>query len=331
MSHITLETAAELLATKGRVLILTHARPDGDTLGSAFGLRYALEAAGREARVCCADEVPPRLRFLTEGQADLRAETVEDFSPDAVVALDTAELSLMGENAALYGERIDLKIDHHPKGAAYAAHNHIDGESAATGELIYTLVRELERLGAGKMTAQAAGALYAAIASDTGCFRYSNVTPHTLRTAAALMEAGADFVDCNRRLFESCTREEMQAERLALNGMHWHRNESVVSFCVSNEMKQENGLSDDSFSGIVSMLREMEGVELAIVLRELNAKPMHYKVSMRSGERIFADKLCARFGGGGHARAAGAEIVAETAEQAEDAVIRGVLEELEHA
>ena len=321
---VTLSEAAKLISRSKKPLIICHARPDGDTLGSAFGLAAALSGFV-DARVICADAVPKRLAFITGGESDLRSERLKDFSPDMIIALDTAETSLMGKYGSYYGGAVDLKIDHHPGGSKYAENNHIDGTAGATGELVYGLVCELEALGAARLTREASTALYAAVSDDTGGFRYSNVTARTMRIGAALMDAGADTVSVNHRLFECRSLSEMTALRIALDGMNVHRGGTVVSLAVSNAVKQENGLRDDDLGNVVNILREIDGIELAVFIRQLTEDEGKFKVSMRSAESVDASALCAEFGGGGHARAAGATVSADSAEEAEYKVIQKVL------
>ena len=321
---ITLSEAARLISENRRLLVISHARPDGDTLGSAFGLCRAL-CDGIEAKMICADDIPRRLQFLSDRETSLREERLMDFSPDMIIAVDAAETALMGIYGANYSGAIDLKIDHHPGGSPYAKYNHIDGTAAATGELIYELILELERLGKAKLTEAAATALYTAISDDTGGFRYSNVTPKTMRIGAALMEAGANTVFVNHRLFECRTLGEITAQKLALDRMRLHRKGTAVSLTVTNEMKKENGLTDEDLGGVVSMLREIEGVELAVYIRQLSDQPNKFKISMRSGESVSSNALCRELGGGGHERAAGATVTAETPEEAEYNVMSRVL------
>ncbi len=175
--NITLKDAAAMLAEKQNILILCHIRPDGDTLGSGYGLKNALEALGKKATVLCGDKIPKRLEFITSCQ-----ELSENEEYDLICAVDAAETHMLGVYGEKYAEKIDLKIDHHPSGFPYGKFNHIDGSAGATGELIYKVISFLEELTGQKCLVPAsATALYAAITSDTGCFQYSNVTSETLR------------------------------------------------------------------------------------------------------------------------------------------------------
>ena len=330
MSNITLSAAASLIAEKRKILILTHGHPDGDTLGSAYGLKQAI-AKYCDARVLCVDQIPDRLKFITEGETDLHEERIGDFSPELIMAVDVAELHLMGVYGAHYAGAIDLKIDHHVNGSEYARYNYIEGDTAACGEIIYKLVRELEKLNSAKLTPEAASALYAAVSSDTGSFRFSNTTSDTLRIAADLIDAGADTENVNHRLYESKSANEVVAAKLTLNGMNICRQGTMVVFSITNKLKEENGLTDEDFGGVIDILREIDGVELAVTIRQLTDKPEKFRISMRSCGDIKANELCGMFEGGGHVKAAGGSLVSDSPENAEYTVIHRVLDVIGYA
>ena len=325
MSDVSIIEAAKILASANKILLLTHARPDGDTLASAYGLKYALEASGKHiVNVTNADEIPKRLMFISEMKEDIRKEKYKEFSPDIIVSIDVAELHLLGDYCSTYTDKVDLKIDHHPNGALFGKKNYIDGTASAVGEIVYDIICELEKTEDAKLTSQSATLIYAAIISDSGCFKYSNTTPKTLRMAAELIERGADFTDVVYRLFQIRTIRETVALRAALNHLNVYRNGSILVVTLTNEMKEEEHITDDDFSAIVSLLKEIEGVDLAIVLKQVTEEPYKYKISMRSSARVSASQLCELLGGGGHERAAGALITADNPEDAEYKVIETV-------
>lgn len=317
---VTLKQAAGILAEKDNILILCHIRPDGDTLGSGYGLKFALEALGKRAKVLCDDNIPARLSFIGE-----KEESGEDENFDLVCAVDAAETHMLGVYGEKYADRIDLKIDHHPSGFPYGKFNHIDGSAGATGELIYKVITHLEELTAQKcLVEKAATALYAAVASDTGCFRYSNVTSDTMRIAGALMDAGADQFNVCFRLFSLKTHSELNAKRCMLSRLEYHFGGKLAFALFTNADKEEYGITDEDFGGLVSDMREIEGVELAITARQDTKEPTKFKVSMRSGETVNSSDLCALFGGGGHARAAGCAVLANSPKEAKQAILEKI-------
>ncbi len=323
MSNITIKDAAKMLSEAQNILLVSHIRPDGDTLGSAFGLKTAMEACGHKVNVICADEIPQRLRFLTEAKSELREGDIRGFKPDIVCSVDAAEPELMGD----YGyrnQKFDLKLDHHARGSEYAKFNYIEGDSAACAEVIFKVIRELEAIGHAKLTPWTATSLYAALTSDTGCFKYSSVTSQTMRIAAELIDAEADCETVCRRLFETRSVNETVATRMMLNNLNMYRSGTMAVITISNEMKEENGLSDEDLGGLGAYLREIEGIQLAIVIKQSSDDPYKFRISMRSGPEVDASRMCEIFGGGGHARAAGASISADSPEDAEYKITEAV-------
>lgn len=325
MNNITLKEAADMLRNHDNILILTHISPDGDTLGCAYALKHSLPQ--KKAAVVCDDKLPERLRFICEDADSLSPDTLpEDFEPGLIISVDTATAVLAGAYGKALAEKgaIDIKIDHHPMSEEFARYNYIDTDASSCGEIILDLVGYLSPLNKA-----AAEALYAAISSDTGSFRYSNVTPETHRKAAVLLSEGIDNADISKRLFESKTQNEMRAMRVALESLKFYRGGSVASVCFTNEMKLRNTLSDEDIGDITSIPRQIKGVELGITIKQKEDNPREFRISMRSEKTIAANALCALFGGGGHLRAAGAMIEAESGDEAERMIIGRVLAELE--
>ncbi len=323
MSSVTIKEAALILSNSEKILLLTHVRPDGDTLGSAFALKHALQACGHTVNVACDDNIPKRLQFITEGRQSLFENDYTDFTPDLVCAVDCAELELIGS----YGQRekqIDLKLDHHPNGALYAKSNYIDGTRASCGEIIYDVIRALEELGHARLTPESANALYAAVSSDTGCFKYSNVRSSTMRIAADLIDAGAKHDEICKLLFDTVTTSELSAQKMLLNNYRLFFENKVAILTVSNKMKKENGLSDEDLGNLGGYLREIEGVELSVVIKQSEKDEQNFRISARSGANVRASDICKLFGGGGHARAAGASLNALSPNEAEEKIISAV-------
>ena len=268
----------------------------------------------------CGDKIPKRLEFITSAQ-----EPTENEEYDLVCAVDAAETHMLGVYGEKYADKIGLKIDHHPTGSLYGRSNHIDGSASATGELIFKVIKFLEEVTGNKcLTPEAATALYAAITSDTGCFQYSNVTSDTLRISADLIDAGADKFGVCYRLFALKTMSEINAQRCMLSRMKFYCGGKLCFALFTNEDKAEYGIIDEDFGGLVSAMREIEGVDLAITARQDSSEPTKFKVSMRSSENVNASDLCALFGGGGHARAAGCAVTAASPKEAEQAILEKI-------
>lgn len=289
------ETAARLLK-QDDILILCHRNPDGDTLGSGYGLHFALKQLGKRSRVLCSDPIPPKMEYL-KGK-----ESFSDFSPRFVVTVDIADEQLFGDALSSYRGKVDLAIDHHPSNSLFAKETLLHAEAAATCEIIYHLLLEM----GVTVTQQIADCLYTGIATDTGCFKFANVTPDTHRIAASLIEIGCQFQQINKRLFQSKTLGMMELERQVLNTLEFHDENRIALICVSLQMLRETGVSEAELDGISGIPRQIEGVQVGVTIKERTQN--EYKLSVRSSELLDASKFCALFGGGGHARAAGCTI-----------------------
>lgn len=322
MNNISLKKAADMLLSHNNILVLTHNSPDGDTLGSAFAIKYTL--LQKNIMVVCDDNLPERLRFICDNAESLRPERLpRDIIPDFIVSVDTASLALAGGYGKTLVGKIDLKFDHHPMSEEFAMYNYVDTRAAACGEIIFDLIGYL-----GNLNKNTAEVLYAAISSDTGCFKYRNVTADTHRKTAVLLDTDIDHSDINTKLFENKSFKEMTAARVALESIKFYRNNSVASICFTNAMKEIYDLNDEDIGDISSIPRSITGVVLGVVLKQKQDDPRVYKISMRSGPTVAANDLCAMFGGGGHLRAAGGFIEADNGEEAEKTVMERVLSAL---
>ena len=308
-SAVSLERASELLRRAKNILIICHKHPDGDTLGSALGLRSVLSRIGVRAEVICGDPPPPRFAFMTE----IKSEPSPDFSPDLTVTVDVASTGLLGKLEEKYADKIDLKLDHHAVGAPFAKENYVDAKAAGCGEIIFELSKLLLE---DTLPKDAMDMLYLAISADSGGFRFTNTTPRTLRIAAELMEAGADTAEINRILFESRTPSEVRAISAAYSGMRYYLNGTAALTVFTNEIKKELDITDDDISAVSGLSREIAGVTLGMTLRQSSEDPGKYKLSLRTVAPVDAAFICSKLGGGGHVRAAGAEFAAASPEEA---------------
>lgn len=295
---------------EGKTVILCHAHPDGDAIGSAEGLRLVLKAMHMEAVCVCADPVPAYLQSIAEIPFLCCPDRDEMPEYDNLFCVDTAQAYLLG-GLGDWAPDVDLRLDHHMTGDNFAAFNFVDSTASATGEIIFRLAKLL-----GVMNRQIAAALYAAIASDTGCFRYSNTTAETLRIAAALLETGIDASEINTALFESKELSLVKATAMGINRMKLVHGGKVALLLFTEKMKQEGGFTDDDLTDIVAAMREIAGVELAVLIRQSSKRSGEFRISTRSKSAFDCTTLCGIFGGGGHLRAAGATVFAPTPAEA---------------
>lgn len=295
---VTLEEAAKLLTERDKILILNHAHPDGDTLGCGYALCHALLSMGKQVSVLCEDEIPKVFAFVQNGIPKM------EFEPEYIVAVDIATVELMGKGVGeRFGDKVDLCIDHHGTNKMYADKVLLDDTAAAACEIVYSLI---ETMGV-PFTKQMADCLYLGISTDTGCFRYSNVTSTTMRKAAALMDLGADCARINREIFETKSRTFAKLERLALNSVEMHFDDLFATVTVTQEMFRESGCGEDEFDRIAAIPRQIEGVLVGAAIREL--KTGGYKMSIRTNPPMNAAEIAGRMNGGGHPAAAGCTLM----------------------
>ncbi len=318
----SLDEVCRALAEPKSTLILFHVRPDGDAVGSAFALKLLLEEAGSRCFCMCANEVPQRLAFISEGiqKSALREALPEDFVPERILTVDTAAATQLGDLYAIYGGQIDLAIDHHSKGEPYSD-SFVLEDAAAAGEIVFDLSREFLARGIiKKLPEKLDFCLYAAISSDTGCFKYSNVTPRTHIRSAELMNAGIDTAKINQLLFDSKSMEVLAVEKAGLETLKlYHRRKIAVVFFTYN-MKEELGVLDEHLETLIDVARSVEGVEVAVAIRQ-PTKEKTFRVSTRSAGSVDVSVVCTHFGGGGHVRASGCTVVADSIGHVADLVV----------
>ncbi len=308
---LTVQQTAELLRSFDNILILTHVRPDGDTVGCAAALCAGLRTLGKTAYL-----LPNPGLTNTTAPYFAPYSAPEDFVPEKVVSTDIATVNLFPENAKPYIGRIDLAIDHHPSFEGFGKANIVRPEAAACGELIYDILREL-----GPITPEMALPLYVAVSTDTGCFAYNNTTANTHAVAAALIAAGIDYKTVNKVFFRTKTRKRMALEADMLSNMEFFDRERVVFLYVPMSLMQRLEATESDAEELSSLGGQIEGTDCAVTFREL--RPDVWKMSVRTGERINATRVCAMLGGGGHAAAAGCTVEAPL-----DEVKRRILESI---
>lgn len=291
--------AAEILRTHRRWIVASHMNPDGDTLGSAIALKQLLRALGHEVRHFCPDPTPRAYDFLSgAGEVETSLPTGEGWG---LATLDAAELGRFGDR---WVERLGafdplVVIDHHISNKAFGTHNLILPQDAATGEVVFRLFEHFD----ADIDDVAANALYAAIVTDTGSFRYDGTSPLTHRIAARLVECGVRPGWINQQLFERITPTTMRLQSMALAQAQFTADGRIAFTYVSRPMLSEARATDEECEGIVERLRSIDGVDTAIFVRELADGRL--KASLRSKGLVDVNAVAGKFGGGGHVRASG--------------------------
>ncbi len=291
--RVTVSQAVALLREADRILILTHHFPDGDTLGSGYALCRALHSLGKQARVVCSDPIPQKYAYMWEGMEE------QDFVPAFVCAVDVADANLLGDKLQPYAEQTELCIDHHASHRSYEKRLLLDAEMGANAMLILQVIEEL----GVTVDVGMADCLYTGIATDTGCFKYSNTTPLAHRMAAQLMELGAHAEPINRAMFDIKSRARIALEQQALQSIQFYAEGRIAVMKITEEMMKTSGACEGDMEGLSPLPRQIEGVWVGATLRR--KADGSYKVSVRTGSHADASEICTLLGGGGHARAAG--------------------------
>ena len=306
----TVEEAARWLLARDHYLILTHRRPDGDAVGCAIALCLGLRSIGKDVWIWENPQFTPRYAPRLAGL------TRQDVPQDAVlVAVDMASEGLLPFGGEQFAGKTRLCLDHHPSNTGYAAETLVQPECGGCGELIWDLLLALK----AEITPAMAEAVYIAISTDTGCFRFGNTTARTFRTAAQAVEHGADIAPINRTLFEIKTRGRLQLEARIMEHMEFYADGRVAICCLPQTWVEELQVTEDDLDSISGFPRTIEGVEIGVMIR--NSEPGKAKLSVRTAPGYDASAYCARLGGGGHAAAAGCAVPG-TLEDGKNAILQ---------
>ena len=298
-------------------LILCHRNPDPDTLGSAFGLKAILEHYGSSVKVACCDNTT-RLTFITENAS---LEYHED-NYERLIAVDVASPMQLGELSFL-AEKTNLIIDHHAMNTRFS--DYYEDFCGACCEIIFELGKSLQIL--DKLPKHYFESVYAGISGDTGCFKYSNTTEKTMLYGAEIISYGIDFAEINRLIFDTKTIGEIKGQELAYKNMKLLCDGKLAISMFTKKMRDENGITDEDIGDIVNCIRSIEGVMVAVTIKQTTKDENKYSISSRSNCEIDVASACAQIGGGGHIRAAGATLIANSPSEAEATIIK-LFEEL---
>jgi len=295
---ISIAETAQWLQKRDDFLIITHRRPDGDTLGCAGALAQGLREIGKTAYVLYNPEVTPRYTRCVED-----CWAADDYTPKTIIVVDTASIDLFTKNALAYKDNISLCIDHHSSNTKYADFVCLDSTYASCGEIVYEILMSISK----KISETTAERLYVAVSTDTGCFSFGNTTSNTLSVAARLVDAGAPIKYLNKILFRTKTMGRVKIEGLINTGMEFHFDGKVAIVAITREMMELSDADEDDLDDIATIAGSIEGVGIGITIRELSSIN-DCKISVRAMPQYNANEICKRFGGGGHQSAAGASI-----------------------
>lgn len=315
MTKLTTNETAAFLAGHDNYIILTHIRPDGDTIGCAAALCRGLRQLGKTAHVLENKGISDHFRWLHNG---LTTDTVGE--NDCIVSVDVASPGMLHEDFQVYLDRVQLRIDHHGSATSFTPLELVDAGSAACAEIIYDLLLQM----GVTLDADIAEAVYVGTSTDTGCFRYANTTAHTFATAAACASAGARIYQLNQDLFETNTLARLRMQGWIVDNMKLLRGGAMCVCAIPRSVEQSMGVTGDDMDNISSFPRTVAGVCMAATLREADNGDV--KLSVRAIPGYDAAAVTVRFGGGGHKGAAGATMKLPL-DQAAQAVEQAMLEE----
>ena len=290
---LTRTEVADYLEKHDHYCILTHRRPDGDTVGSAVGLCLGLRAMDKDAVVLYNPEITPRYEPLLEGLT-----VKEPREGDLIVAVDVAEDHMLPKAHGYLRNSVDLRIDHHGGNREFTPKSLVDPQSASCAEIIWDILGELDI----QMDEKIAEAIYVGTATDTGCFRYANTDVHTFDCAADCAAAGADIFGWNQLLFETHSLEKLRLQGWMAENVKIFSEGKLAVCALPREVEERIGVNEDDMGNLSSFIRSIEGVCMAGLLREAEDG---CKISLRAIPGWDAAAVCAMFGGGGHAGAAG--------------------------
>lgn len=314
MMNLNLNETVEYLKEHDGYMLVTHIRPDGDTLGSAAALCHILRSIGKTAYVYDNPQTTVRYEKWTRPYI-----VPSDFEPTTVIGVDLASERLYPQELP-EDTVFDLCIDHHPTNTGYAERLFCLPDRASCGEIILLLAKEL-----GCLDEETATLLYIAVSTDCGCFVYGNTTADTHRAAAELIDAGADYKPLNVSLFRQQSFSRLMLEGLVFSEMRQYADGKVNVAVVTLEMMARAGATEDDCDDLASLAGRVEGSYVSATIRELG--PKECKISLRSGDAFDCSAVCALHGGGGHRMASGCTIY-EDVDTARDILVREILEAL---
>ncbi len=295
------------------VAIFPHVNEDPDALGSCFAFAAMLRKMNKKATIYVSGKIEKRLSFIGTDYVIYHDGIEHDH--DLCACLDCGDIERISNRRAMFDEIANsVNIDHHFTNTRFADANYVDGNASATGEILFEL---FSRMGL-KPDDDIAKSLYIAISSDTGCYKYSNVTPKTMRTAASLLEYDFDHAEIARLLFdcESINAVKLRAE--VMSSVKQYEDGMITLVITDEKIGSKYGLEKQDIPNLVDIPRRIEGCEIAVCLKRVDDG---FRLNLRSNGDADVAEVAVEFGGGGHVRAAGATVLIKDADAAEKAVV----------
>ncbi|MBR0088604.1 MAG: bifunctional oligoribonuclease/PAP phosphatase NrnA [Clostridia bacterium] len=303
------------------VAIITHVNEDPDTIGSCFAFQKMLRKMGKEAVIYVSGKIEDRLSFMGSDYVTYRSGIQHNH--DLCACLDCGDLGRIGERKTLFDEiGNSINIDHHMTNTCFADANLVDGKASAAAEIVTLLFREMGL----ELDNDIAKDLYTAICSDTGCFKYSSVTPKTMRIAADLLEYDFDHAEIARLLFDTESLAAMKLKAEVSGTVKSYADGKITLVTADEKDGEKYGILPEDIPNLIEIPRCVEGTEIAVCIKKTAGG---YRINLRSNGEADVAAVATALGGGGHCKAAGGTIQAENMDEAERIVIAGCLKALE--
>ncbi|MDD4569046.1 MAG: bifunctional oligoribonuclease/PAP phosphatase NrnA [Tepidanaerobacteraceae bacterium] len=289
-----------LIETNSNFIVTSHISPDGDSVGSVLAMTLALLKFQKRVVPVINDDIPKKYKFLPG--SNLISKETPGIIYDVLIALDCGDRERLGfEKKLCEYARVIVNIDHHKSNTYFGDLNIVDSNASSVGEILYRLLE-----GKVEVDYDIALSLFTSIITDTGSIRYSNTTPLSLKILAHLMDKGVRPDYISRQVFEKRSFKSISLLKLVLDTLEISVDGKLASIYITKDMMEVTGAKDEDTDGIINHVREIEGVEVAVMFKE-NAESL-IKVGFRSNEWFNVRQIAEQFNGGGHLRAAGCNV-----------------------
>ena len=295
-AEATRAQVAEAIRQRRRFVVVSHARPDGDAVGSSLAMAYALKHLGKDVRVLSRDAPPPPL-LVFPGVPEIEIVNQVDDPGDAVIVMECGDVKRPGIDGIERG--FVINVDHHPGNGLYGALNWLDLSAAACGEMVFDLVHEL----GVPLTFEIATHVYIAILTDTGSFHYSNITPRTFDICRQCMEAGVNPPTVARAIFDNNNLGRLKLFGAVLSRMQLDHSGRIATVFVDENLARDCGGTYEDTEGLINLPLTVKEILAVVFFKETG--PGEWRVSMRSKGDIDINAIAKEFGGGGHKNASG--------------------------
>jgi phosphoesterase RecJ-like protein len=307
----------DAILQRQRFVVTSHARPDGDAIGSQLAMALALRQLGKEVQLVDKDPAPPQFQWLP-GVRDIQVSPDVHGQFDAAIVMECGDLSRTGVDG--FEKYFVINIDHHPGNRNYGALNWFNDRAAACGEMVFELI---EALGV-TLTPDIATHIYVTILTDTGGFHFSHITPRTFEICRRCTEAGAQPEPIARAVYDSSTMGRLRLMGEVLHNLEFEGDGRAVIAALTLDLLRRTGATHEDSDGLINLPLTVKEIQAVAFFKEI--EPGHFRISLRSKGNVDVNLVANAFGGGGHKNAAGCSLYGPYAE-----VRRKLLDELTRA